>query len=254
MHFPLLLSSLLLAAGGVVMAVPAQAQFSIGPQLGLNRSSSPYEDETRNRTYNTTARTGVEAGVQASLQLGKWAVQPALLYSQKGFNIDDDATAVSGSQTTTTITRTTFRFNYLTLPFNLAYSLQDGGQGLQVFAGPYASLLLGGEQHYKVSHSYRTASSAGGGYEDYTADVKPGDYYSTTNLIYYSQRFDAGLQAGLGYRLGPTQLQLDYSLGLRNLGADYRFTSGSNTSTAPGPSYRNRAFQASVSYLFDFGH
>jgi hypothetical protein len=258
MFLQLLSSSVLLAAGGLVLAAPAhaQARFSIGPRVGLNVSTAPYENKAQNRSYDTAYRTGVEAGVQAAAAFGQWAVQPALVYSQKGFNINDTNTTSSGGQTLTQVDKSTYRLNYLSLPINLVYSLQAGGLGLQVFAGPYASLLLGGEQQYSVSHSYRTGSSAGGGYDSYTTPIKPGDYYNSITLdyTYYSRRLDAGLQAGLGYRLGPAQLQVGYSMGLRNLGASYRFYRGATTQVEPGPTYRNRAFQASLSYLFGIGH
>ena len=46
-------------------------------------------------------------------------------------------------------------------------------------------------------------------------------------------------------------LQAGYSLGLRNLGADYQINYGSyGTKTVSGPSYYNRAFQVSLAYLF----
>lgn len=257
MRFSVSRFAVLLATGALWQAAPAhaQARLSIGPRVGFNLSGAPYKDERQNKSYDTTFRPGVEAGLQASAQFGKWAVQPALLYSQKGFNIDDNSTTVLNGETLTIVNKNTHRFDYLTLPLNVVYSLQADGQGLQLFAGPYLSMLLGGEQKVDFSYSYRNATSSGGGHYDYTAEVKAGDYYSDNRTVntYESRRFDAGLQAGLGYRFGPAQVQLGYSLGLRNLGAAYRFYSGINTQVEPGPSYRNRVLQASVAYLFGQG-
>ena len=80
-----------------------------------------------------------------------------------------------------------------------------------------------------------------------------GDYYAssgTSDPTFYSRRFDAGLQGGSNNCRGRALLQIGYRLGLRNLGAAYRYGSGPTAQVAPSPSYRNRAFQATHTYLF----
>ena len=231
----------------------AQVRVSIGPRLGLNLAGAPYADDFRAVAYRTTTRTGLEAGLLATVGRGHWAVQPALVFSQKGFVIDDDNTTSSNGQVNRVVTNNAYRFNYLTLPLNLAYAQGADGQGLQVFAGAYAGLLLGGSYRSDVSYSYRTPTSAGGGAVHRAGPVAGGDYYAssgTSDPAFYSRRFDAGLQGGLGYCRGRALLQIGYSLGLRNLGAAYRYGSGPTAQVAPGPSYRNRAFQAALTYLF----
>jgi hypothetical protein len=62
----------------------------------------------------------------------------------------------------------------------------------------------------------------------------------------FARRFDAGLQGGVGYRYQALLLELGYSLGLRDVAARYTYN-GIPVSSSP---YYNRAFQASLSYLF----
>lgn len=225
---PLLAASLLLTA-----TAHAQTTFSFGPRLGLNASTAHF-------TYiETSTHVGFEAGLTGNLQVGHFAVQPSLLFSQKGYQARGGLVSFD-----TPITyEETVRLNYLTLPLNLAYSLGKAGQGLQVFAGPYLGLLVGGNYRRQV-HS--------GGYlggpdydSEYSGKVKPGEVFSVTDNR-YSQRLDAGLQAGLGYRWQGWQVQAGYSLGLRNLASSFQAYDGTRYREAAN---YNRAFQVSLSYL-----
>jgi hypothetical protein len=75
--------------------------------------------------------------------------------------------------------------------------------------------------------------------------VKPADIVSD-GYYKYSQRFDTGLQAGVGYRLGGFLLQASYSLGLRNLATQFQ---GYDGRLYDNSEYYNRAWQVSLSYL-----
>jgi hypothetical protein len=137
----------------------------------------------------------------------------------------------------------TVRLNYLTLPLNLAYTLGQAGQGLQVFAGPYLGLLVGGNYQQQVHGSSYLGGPARE--SENSGKVKAATVVSDANNR-YSQRLDAGLQAGVGYRLKNLQLQVGYSLGLRNLAVPYQ---GYNGALYEAPANYNRAFQLSISYL-----
>lgn len=237
--------TLLLAAA----TTHAQTSFRIGPQVGFNQSFGRFEypgDDYKKVT--NSSRSGAEAGLVAQIGLGThWAVQPAVLYSQKGFAFEEDA--YDAPYNYTYHGEYSFRFNYLAVPLNLLYSSQAGGQGLQVFAGPYVGFLLGG--NYSSSQSGRYGNGAARGQSDEGA-VEAGDTYDNrSDGPYISQGLDAGLQAGLGYGFGGgLQVQVGYSQGLRNLGAKY---APGLTSQAP-PTYRNHAFQFSAAYLFDLSN
>lgn len=221
------LTTSLLASCLSLLATVAQAQttFSIGPHVGLNVAGT-----TNRSPGNTTIRyrTGFEAGLQSVVQFDRWAVQPSLQFSQKGFNEHQGDGLYSRY--------TDYRLNYLTLPVNIAYSLRSDGQGWQVVAGPYVAMLLGG--------SYQRTSEDRGpwGSTDYSeGDIKPGETYyvpalGTTYYPLLCHRFDAGLQAGLGYRFGKLLAQAEFSFGLRDLAPQFAST-------------YNRAAQLSLSYL-----
>jgi len=236
---------LLLLSGGLLLATTAQAQatFSVGPRLGGN-STSAHFSETYGASYES--RLGFEAGLLGNLQLGHFAVQPSLLFSQRGYRrastpiyIDPPIPPDPGT------VEETYRLNYLTLPLNVAFTLGHDGQGLQVFGGPYMALLVGGNYTY---HIHIGSLYPGGNPYDREdkRKVQAGSVVSKPSADYiYSQRFDMGLQAGLGYRLNGLLLQAGYSLGLRNLATQYEYGSTIYTPAA----YRNRSWQVSISYL-----
>lgn len=236
-------------------SVQAQATFSIGPRLGLNVANVPFKDQKR--TYNTNARAGVEAGVVANLGFGHFAVQPAFLFSQKGFTVEDTYTTTdntNGLETRTTTLSEQYRLNYFTLPLNLVYAQHEDGQGIQVFAGPYFGKLLGGTYRYDDKYVIAASGSNSTSTEKGEGDIGTGDYYTTnrTDTKFYSRSTDAGLQFGLGYRAGGALFQAGYSVGLRNLGADFKVNYGGSfgTKIISGPTYNSRVLQASFTYLF----
>jgi hypothetical protein len=208
--------------------------------------------ERDEHSFDPTHRTGWEAGLQGSLQLGHFALQPAILYSQHGFGLEESYGAASLTGVPTVINER-YRLNYLTVPLNLAYTSQANGQGWQVFGGAYVGLLLGGS--YSVDNKY-AMFPAGYSPEQRSGRVVAQDAHTTTygpNFVnstnFYSRHLDAGLQAGIGYRIGGALLQLSYSLGLRNLGTTQIYDYGTSRYTSEGLAYRNRALQASLTYL-----
>lgn len=225
---PLLAGSLLLMA-----TAHAQTTFSVGPRVGLNVATAHFPDKASSRL------AGLEAGLAGSLQLGHFAVQPSVLFSQKGYRMQGSLPSFDAPVTYDE----TVRLNYLTLPLNLAYTLGKSGQGLHLFAGPYVGLLVGGNYTQQI-HS---AGYLGGPPSDteYSGKVKAGDVFSYTDNR-YSQRVDVGLQAGIGYRLNGWQVQAGYSLGLRDMSASFQSYDGTRYREA---ARYNRAFQLALSYL-----
>jgi hypothetical protein len=218
----LLLSSLSLAT----FAAQAQTTFSIGPLASLNVAGA---SNTATTSTTITYRLGFEAGLQGVLQFRRLAVQPSLRFSQKGFHRHYGYDLYSSY--------TDYRLNYLTLPLNVAYSLRADGQGLQVFAGPYVTLLLGG--NYQLTSDERGPF---GGIDSSEGHIKPGsrDVYASpysASTDRYCRRFDAGVQAGLGYRYGKLLVQADFAFGLNDL-------------DLLSSSAHNRTAQVSLAYLF----
>jgi hypothetical protein len=252
----LLASSLLLAAG----TAHAQTTFHLGPQLGALAATAHYTDQgfflgDDNHAWRTSYRAGFEAGLVGSLAAGHWAVQPGLLFSQKGFTQTNGFAKNGVAGATRYDAERDFTFSYLTLPLHLAYHLRPDGQGLHVFAGPYASWLLDGRYHTNersVTASVGTpllnqwTGNVVGSGPELTLSATP-DY--TRN--FYARRFDAGLQAGLGYRAGQWLLRASYTQGLCDQGIRYFIGTPGSSGRAQVArySYYHQAFQLSVAYL-----
>lgn len=247
----------------LIVAGPAAAQTTlrIGPQVGLNRTSASLTSTDLayqvDRPFAHTYRFGFEAGMLASLGFGRLSVQPALLFSQKGFNIQDEYTAATLPNGVTPFFRTdaTYRLNYLTMPINVVYALQDDGQGFHLFAGPYLGLLLGGD--FTTTILLRIPHSGMYSEGTFSGPISPGskeEVFSSTKQVdyntYYSRRLDAGGQLGIGYLTDGLLFQLAYSQGLRDVGVNRAFDSNGSTVVFERNTSYNCAFQATLSYLF----
>lgn len=202
----LLVSSVLLLS---TTSASAQNTFRLGVRGGLNRASTTVDPASNsvgpnsyNRTADKTAMHAWQAGLVLEAAFGKFAVQPALLFSQKGEKFD---TYVSGGGLSAK-TGSTNRYNWLELPINFVYTLH-GDHGLQLFAGPYVAMGVGGRQ---TGTSYFASPNAF--YMPYEFDNQI-TYGSDTN----NRRFEAGVNFGLGYRQGPVQIQAGFGLGFVNL-------------------------------------
>ena len=232
---------LLLVGLGLLSTARAHAQtsFSIGPRVGLNVSTYHFPEKPVVGTIGY--RSGVEAGVAATLGRGHFALQAAALYSQKGFTQQYTVDYRTGNNNSVGTVDGEYnnRLHYLTIPLSLAYTQGSDGQGVQVFAGPYLGVLLSGR--YENSENPR----GGGAPQTYEGSITPTSS-TASDFAAYAQRFDAGLQAGLGYRYRALLLQLTYSVGLRSLTASYSY----NGVPVTNPSSYNRAFQGSLTYLF----
>ena len=207
---PLLLAgSLLLGAA----TASAQATFRIGVRGGANRalttvaaaSNSP---GTLPFSYSADKSPiyAWQAGLVGEWAWGKFALQPGIQFSQKGEKFNT-STTFSGIVNTYSQTTSVNRYNWLELPLNFVYTLH-GDHGLQVFAGPYVALAVGGRQR-GTTHPYYGPAVDGIPF-DFDNQVS---YGPDTN----NRRIDAGVNFGVGYRQGPVQVQLGYGLGLRNL-------------------------------------
>jgi hypothetical protein len=221
-----MLKAFIISLFSSLLGFTAHAQFSLGPQVGLTvsgKAGSQY-------SYTTSSyRPGFAAGVQGVFQFSHLSLQPALCFAQKGLH--------QRRVVVTSVRTQDYRLNYLVLPLNLAYSLRQDGQGLQVIVGPYAGLLLGGRYHSTY------LDVANGNDFSQQGQVRAGDYQPIPSSPsapvddQYTRRLDVGLQAGLGYRFGPLLAQAEFSFGLRDL--------------APVlASAYNRTAQVSLSYLF----
>lgn len=230
---PLLSASLVLFA----TAAHAQLKVSIGPVVGETLMKQHVSNDTK-----LDYRFGLVAGAQAYLSWGRFALQPALLFSQKGSKYATQLLfrTSPGSPDTYLEFKTRTRLNYLTLPLNFTFAPAGTATGPQFFAGPYVSMLLGGsvEQDELPGQPANTTS---------IRVTNETDLYSGPA----ARRFDAGLQAGLGFRYDGLVLQAHYSLGLTSTKPAY---APQSAIVIDDLKVYNHGFQVSVGYLFDITH
>ncbi|SFQ37914.1 outer membrane beta-barrel protein [Hymenobacter arizonensis] len=261
-----LLSACCLAAGLVAAAPTAHAQtaVSFGARLGLNVSNFSYKygDIPVGLSSEANYITGVQVGGTANISFGKLALQPSVLFSRKGSQLKFSGSDSSNPPYTTTVTYTaTPKLAYLEVPLNLVYT-SEGDHGLQLFAGPYVAFGVGGTGSSRLAITSTDPNLVNIGAAnsfpigltiEYGDRQNPNDqlnngfgggFNSTPNVIATFRRFDAGLNAGVGYRLGAYQLQAGYGLGLINISPND--PDGNDT----GGEIYNRSFQVSANYFF----
>lgn len=285
---PLATVAALLAAAPVARA---QTTISLGLRAGGNLATRAGDDpayqfsnngsgtatitSTTQKDYNRQAILAPQFGAVLDVRFGKLALQPAVLFSQKGVEQTLTATTTTtyafGSNVfnRTTLTEnlhSTSRANYLEIPVNLVYTT-SGDHGFQVFAGPYVAFGMGGRTEIE-NQSTSTGNNGGGGtstnnsysygntfflYRDtYPGGPLNGPNTTTTPAPYdansgaiVARRFDAGVNAGIGYRFQSLQVQLGYGLSLLN-----QQTGKAPAFSTEPTAYRQRVAQLTATYFF----
>jgi hypothetical protein len=142
---------------------------------------------------------------------------------------------------------------------NVVYTL-GGAEGFQLFAGPYVAAGVGGRGSYSVKFDSTDPDLAffsgtypgsltveyGDNQNDNASLNNPNSTPTSTSpkIIVTTRRFDFGLNAGVGYRMGPFQAQLGYGLGLAN------FQPNDSEGNETDSKSRHRVFQLSANYFF----
>ncbi len=224
----------LLVGGLCTITSQAQTRISIGPRLGGNLATATFSPidqaafPSTNYSSSRGALLGVQVGLAASIGSGHWAVQPALLFTQKGVRQKITGSYSFGGIDFQEKDEVDSRIHYLELPLNVVYSLRADGEGFQVFAGPYIAYGVGGRASYSLAFTTNDPSYPGDSYngsQPYAFGntfVEPDpNSNNPVDVDARVRRFDAGLNAGVGYRRGPVQVQLGYGLGLVNVQPDY---------------------------------
>lgn len=226
---------LFVLAGGLCAATAhAQTRISIGPRLGGNLATGTFSTIDQSAlagtdySYSRGSLLGVQVGVAASIGSGHWTVQPALLFTQKGLRQKLSVNYSSGTFSAQENDQIDCRVHYLELPLTIVYSLGQDGDGFQLFAGPYVAVGIGGRANYSLALTTNDPSYPSDSYNGSqpfafgNTFAEPDPNASTpVDADARARRFDAGINAGVGYRRGPVQVQLGYGLGLLNVQPDY---------------------------------
>ena len=252
-----LLPALFLTAslGGAATTAQAQSTIEFAPRLGLNLSTVLNSGTPSGFNEETKSIAGLQVGGTLSVGIGhNLSFQPSLLFSQKGAEFRASNTDRNNPPYVTSFAATaTPKLNYLELPLNFVYTV-GGTEGIQFFAGPYVAAGVSGSGSFKVDIKSDDP--------DVIAFGAVGSYPGTLTVEYANRqndnannpnnpnslnltvrRFDAGLNAGMGYRVGPFQAQLGYGLGMVNF-----VPKDSNGNDTGSKSY-HRVLQLSANYF-----
>ena len=276
-------------------AVRAQTTISLGLRAGGNLATRAGDDPaytlnngtnsgtativtSTQQSYSRQAIIAPQFGAVLDVRFGKLALQPAVLFSQKGAEQTLDATTtttysfggnVFSRSTFTEKLHSTSRANYLEIPVNMVYTT-GGDHGFQVFAGPYVAFGLGGRTEIENQGTATSNNGGSGG-----SSISTNNYYSYGNTFFLyrdtypggpvtgtsgtttpasydansgtvvARRFDAGLNAGIGYRFQALQVQLGYGLGLVN-----QQTGKAPAFSTEPTAYYQRVAQLTATYFF----
>lgn len=150
-----------------------------------------------NNVDDNNVLVGFNVGLFAKLPITKtFAIQPELLYTTKGAQLEYNNTFVVGTST--------FKLNYIELPVLLVVNLTNN---FNVHFGPYVAYLIDG----------KATNDAQGTLFDIENNLKNEDY----------NRFDTGLSLGLGYTANHLGFGVRYNYGLQKVGKERNF-SGTN--------------------------
>ncbi len=166
----------------------AQADFSIGPKVGMNYSSLNFKSNT-SPYQSGSNQIGYHAGLFARIDLPVIFFQPEVIFSSTGGQLEPNGSDPS-------LTRAIdYNYNRLDVPLILGINLG----GLRVQAGPVGTLML-------------------------SEDVRQSGTGTEVRQNYRSASF--GYQAGIGVDIGNLILDLKYESSLSRYGDEITVGTG----------------------------
>lgn len=219
---------LLTFISAIAMATRAQIRFGI--KTGYNHTGVKMETGYYQQGLSYSSVNGIHAGVVMDAAIGEYfSLQPALLYSSRGFNADG---YVPGPADGPLDAHIKTRYHYVDLPLNFLFKYPLGAGKLFAGVGPVVS--------------YGIKGRVNGTYVNYTAPEekvifldKQRDYDAAIKHKQYLRPFNAAAGFTLGYELhAGVMISGSYHLGL--------------TDVEPHPwlSQKSRIWGVSVGYLF----
>lgn len=201
-----------------------------GIKAGANLSTVAFSGFTPGMAIDNQNRAGYQIGATVDIGFQHFSIQTGLYYITKGGKAVEQYNYIDGfNQNTNLHLNLNTRYNYLELPVNLLYKLQVSPM-VKIYAGggPYLGYGING-----TTTDHSTGPSFPG---DYTNPVSFGrGYYINENKrLDYGINFIEGVEINKHYTI-----DLNYSLGIRNIG-----------SQASDIASRNRTLALSVGYNF----
>jgi hypothetical protein len=220
----------LLLAAVFLLGWTAQAQVYLIPKGGITSSNVNFDQDLANQKSNT----GFVGGLGLSFPITSdnfVAIQPELLYIQKGYKADVGEVGF-------VVANNRINYNYLELPLLLKVNFGEEAFKAFVNAGPSFGYALGGRSRA----------------DNRDLKLKFGNNTSTNDVTYMNpdnyNRLDIGLQFGIGAGIaaGPGDLTLEarYGIGL----TDFSNVSGQPDSFNKS---KNRVIALMLGYAIPFG-
>jgi hypothetical protein len=170
----------------------------IGIKVGANFADAKIEDD--GVSLDTKSKIGMVLGVVADFKIaGGLGINTGVEFGQKGTKYSQNLMGYEVEMVT--------NLNYLVVPARLAYTIEAGGLGIFLEAGPYFGFGMGGKLKMTMEGVTEEEDIKFGSDEE--ADLK---------------NPDIGLSAGVGVYAGPIRAAVNYDPGLVNIS---NFDSGS---------------------------
>jgi hypothetical protein len=216
------------------ISLSIHAQTTVGVRAGLNFAGVRLVDEN-GKKQDTEAIPSFQVGLTVDIPLAAdFYVQPAALYSGKGFKQDGGWLAAPGNEFKA-------KASYIEVPVNLLYKPHLGIGNLLIGAGPYVGYGIGGK--WKAEGQIVVGDivlSENYGDVIFKNDVMDGEF---GNYL-YGKPWDYGANILIGYEfLQKLTLQFNAQFGIANLEPEV-------SGTTRDGSVRNRGYGISVGYRF----
>lgn len=180
----------------------AYSQVTFMPKAGATFTNVAFSDDIKNSWgADFGSKVGFVAGLAVEIPLGQeiWALQPELLWHQKGYSYKYDEPGYHEDNN--------YTFNYLELP--ILAKIKTGN--FFFLAGPSIG--------YGIIGTYKGTYQENGSKVDDSDWVyfggEPSDY--DVDEEYVDNRIDFGVQVGAGIEIKPFVVELRYGYGLTNL-------------------------------------
>lgn len=207
----------------------AQTKFAIRAGLSFSNVTEKAEDGNK---ANTRSMPGLLIGLTADTRLsGDFYIQPALLYTRKGFK--QESGGFNGSAKNFKV-----KADYIELPVNFLYKPKMGTGRFILGAGPYIGYGAGGKWKSENDLLFGDVRIKGEGEVAFRNDgsVRNDSEYT------YGRPIDYGFNATVGYEVWERlSLQFTGTVGIANLVPHFN-------GYQPGGSLRNKGFGISIGY------
>ena len=220
-----------------------QAQFQIGPKVGMNLANCSFSYEDGDEEPETKMRLAYAVGIGIDYGFSDaFSIQSGLMYTSKGYSDDLEEQAEDGMEVDG---YSRCILNFIELPINAVFKMG----GFQAYVGPYVAYGLGGKFKWDYTYTYMGMEESDDGdmkIKSMMGEIEDGDLEDDESAVY---ALDYGLNLGLGYQINNILINAGYSVGLSNMMPDY----------ADSPDYRdenkftNRVISLSVAYMIPLG-